>query len=103
MLATSRSCGNMLYFDQNYLPGKITILVSVLIIKYLVAVFFGKGNSCCIFGFNCCLEESEKEKSGMHERQKDSSFKKRVVDSELKNFLVKRFYRQCLEKYLDRL
>ena len=39
----------------------------------------------------------------MHERQKDSSFKKRVVDSELKNFLVKRFYRQCLEKYLDRL
>ena len=39
MLATS--CGNMRCFDQNYQPGKITLQVSVLIIKYLVAVSFG--------------------------------------------------------------
>ena len=31
--------GNILCFDQNYQPGKITLQVSGLIIKYLVAVF----------------------------------------------------------------
>ena len=41
MLATSRSCGNIRCFDQNYQPGKIALQVSVLIIKYLVAVSFG--------------------------------------------------------------
>ena len=41
MLAASRSCGNTCCFDQNYQPGKITLQDSVLIIKYLVAVFFG--------------------------------------------------------------
>ena len=41
MLATSRSCGNIRCFDQNYQPGKITLQVSVLIIKYLVAMSFG--------------------------------------------------------------
>ena len=41
MLTTSRSCGNIRYFDQNYQVGKITFQVSVLIIKYLVAVSFG--------------------------------------------------------------
>ena len=41
MLATSRSCGNICCFDQNYQPGKITLQDSVLIIKYLVAVSFG--------------------------------------------------------------
>ena len=40
MLATSRSCGNIRSFDQNYQPGKITLQVSVLMIKYLVAVSF---------------------------------------------------------------
>ena len=40
MLATSRSCGNIRYFDQNYQPGKIAIQVSVLIIKFLLAVSF---------------------------------------------------------------
>ena len=39
-LAASRSCENTC-FDQNYLPGKITLQDSVLIIKYLVAVSFG--------------------------------------------------------------
>ena len=34
MLATSRSCGNMCCFDQNYQPGKITLQVSVLINKH---------------------------------------------------------------------
>ena len=41
MLAISRSCGNICCFDQNYLPGKITLQVLVLIIKYLVAMSFG--------------------------------------------------------------
>ena len=41
MLATSRPCGNMRCFDQNYQPGKITLQVSVLIVRYLVAMFFG--------------------------------------------------------------
>ena len=41
MLATSRSCGYIRCFDQNYQPGKITLQVSVLIIKHLVAVSFG--------------------------------------------------------------
>ena len=41
MLTTSRSSGNIHCFDQNYQPGKITFPVSVLIIKYLVAVSFG--------------------------------------------------------------
>ena len=35
--------------------------------------------------------------------EKDLSSKKRAVDSELKNFLMKKFYRQFLKKYLDRL
>ena len=41
MLATSRSCGNICCFDQNYQPGKITLQDSVFIIKCLVAVSFG--------------------------------------------------------------
>ena len=51
MLAASRPCGNILCFDQNYRPGKITLQASVLIIKYLVAMSFGQGNMCCIFAF----------------------------------------------------
>ena len=65
MLATSRSCGNICCFDQNYQPGKITLKHSVLIIKYLVAVAFGYCNRCCIFGFNSCLEEIKINKSSM--------------------------------------
>ena len=41
MLATSKSCGNIRCFDQSYQPGKITLPVSVLLIKYLAAVSFG--------------------------------------------------------------
>ena len=37
MLATSKSCGNICFFDQHDLPGS---QVSVLIIEYLVAVSF---------------------------------------------------------------
>ena len=40
MLGTSRSCGKIRYFDQNYQPGKITLQESGLIIKFLVAVSF---------------------------------------------------------------
>ena len=40
MLATSRSCENIRCFYQNYQPDKITLQVTVLIVKYLVAVFF---------------------------------------------------------------
>ena len=40
MLATSRSCGNISCFNQNYQPPKINLQVSVLIIKYLVAISF---------------------------------------------------------------
>ena len=40
-LATSRSCGNMRCVDQNYQPDKITLQVSVLIVRCLVAMFFG--------------------------------------------------------------
>ena len=39
-LAPSRLCGNTRWFDQNYQPGKITLQVSVPIIKTLVAVSF---------------------------------------------------------------
>ena len=39
-LATSRSYGNIRCFDQNYQTGKITLQVSVLIIKHLVDVSF---------------------------------------------------------------
>ena len=41
MLAKGKSCGNIHCFGQNYKSGKITLQVSVLIIKYLVAVSFG--------------------------------------------------------------
>ena len=41
MLATNSSCGNIRCFDQNYHPGKIILYVSVLIMKYLLAVSFG--------------------------------------------------------------
>ena len=41
MLTTSRSCEYIRCFDQNYQPGEIALQVSVLIIKYLVAVSFG--------------------------------------------------------------
>ena len=41
ILTTSRSCGNIRCSDQNYQPVKITLQVSVLIIKYLVAMSFG--------------------------------------------------------------
>ena len=51
MLAKSMSCGNISCFDQNYQPDIITLQVSVLIIRYLVAVSFGQGNMCCSFGF----------------------------------------------------
>ena len=40
LLATSRSCGNIRCFDQNYQPGKMTLQVPVLMIKYLVDVSF---------------------------------------------------------------
>ena len=65
MLATSRSCGNIWRFDQNYQPGTITLQDTILIIKYLVAVSFGQCNMCCISGFNCCLEGIKIDKSGM--------------------------------------
>ena len=41
MFVTSRSCGNLRCFDQNYQPVKVILQVSVLIITYLVAVLFG--------------------------------------------------------------
>ena len=41
MLATNRSCGNILCFDQKHQPGNITLQVSVLIIKYLVTESLG--------------------------------------------------------------
>ena len=40
MLATSKLCGNIWFFDQNYQPGKTNSYVSVLMIEYLVAVSF---------------------------------------------------------------
>ena len=46
MLATNRSWG--CYFNQRYQPGKITLQVSVLIIKYLVAVSLDKV-TCAVF------------------------------------------------------
>ena len=42
MLAARRSCGNICFY-QNYRPGKITLQDSVLIIKYLVAVWISSG------------------------------------------------------------
>ena len=40
MLTTSRPCGNICCFDQNYQPLKISLQVSFLSIEYLVAVSF---------------------------------------------------------------
>ena len=65
MLVTSRSCGNTCCFDLNYQPGEITLQDSLLIIKCLVAISFRSCNMCCIFGFNCYLEEIKIDKSGM--------------------------------------
>ena len=40
ILATSKSCGNMHCSYQHHQPGKITLLVSVLMIEYLVAMSY---------------------------------------------------------------
>ena len=36
---------------------------------------------CCIFSFNCCLEEIKIDKSGMDVWEKDPLSKKRAADS----------------------
>ena len=36
-------------FNQNYLPGKITVQDSVFIIKYLVAVYLLGNVTCAVF------------------------------------------------------
>ena len=54
--------------------------------------------------FNCCLAESQIEKSGMvWICGKRLTILKEGFNSELKDFLIKIFYRQYLEKYLVRL
>ena len=53
------------------------------------------GVAYAIFGYNYHLAEIEIAKSAKHVWQKDSSSKKSTVDSELINFLIKRFYREC--------
>ena len=40
-LAVRRSYGNIHSFDRNYQPGKMTLQVSTLIIKYLVVASSG--------------------------------------------------------------
>ena len=40
ILATRRSCGNILCSYQRYQPGKITLHFSVLMIEYLVATSY---------------------------------------------------------------
>ena len=65
MLAISRLSGNIHCFDRKYHPGNITLQVSVQIIKYLVPCLLGCV-TCCIFGFNCGVEEIEIEESGMN-------------------------------------
>ena len=40
MLATSKSCGKICFFDQHYQPGKMIFQVSVLMIEYLADVSF---------------------------------------------------------------
>lgn len=67
MLGTSGSYETIRYIDQNYLPGKINLQVSVLMIKYLIAAFLNYGwcNICYLFGFNYCFAEIEIKKSGM--------------------------------------
>ena len=53
MLATIKSCGNKCFFDQYEQPGKITSQLSVLMIKYLVAVSFELRMMymCNVFGY----------------------------------------------------
>ena len=48
MLATSKSFGNIYFFDKQYQPGKITLKVSVLVIEYLVFVSFESLAICAI-------------------------------------------------------
>ena len=48
MLATSKSFGNIYFFDQQYQPRKITLEVSVLVIEYLVFVSFESLAICAI-------------------------------------------------------
>ena len=57
---------------------------------------------CCIFSFNCCLEEIKIDKSGMDVWEKTHYLKRGLLVLG-KYFRIKRFYRQCLEKYLDGL
>ena len=71
MLATRKSYGNICFFDQSYQPGKIISQVSILMIKYLVAVSFELWcNVCNIFGYFPILitvvAEIVIEKSAMH-------------------------------------
>ena len=56
ILATSRSCGNILCSYQLCQPGKITLQVSVLMIEYLVATSWIMDDVIhAIFcGFNDC-------------------------------------------------
>ena len=57
MLATSRSCGNVCFFDQMYQPGKIILQVSVLIIKYLVSACLLDKVTCAVFlVFENCMD-----------------------------------------------
>ena len=51
MLATNRSYENICCFGQNYQPGKVTLQVTVLIIKYLVAVHLDKVTCAVFLGF----------------------------------------------------
>ena len=53
------------------------------------------GVTCAVFSALIVVAELKIEKSGTHVWQKDSPSERRVVASESRNFLIKRFYRQC--------
>lgn len=56
ILVTSKSYGNICFFDQHYQPGEITA-------KFSVLMNYGWCNLCYTFRFNyCCSRNSDKEK-----------------------------------------
>ena len=59
------------------------------------------GVACAMFlDFIAVVAEAMIEKNSTHVSQKGSSSEKRAVHSEQRNFIIKRFYRQCLENIL---
>ena len=97
ILATSSSCGKNIHFSyQHYQPGKVTLQISVLMIEYLVVRhrIMDDVKRAIFVALMTVAVEIVIEKSRICAWKKVLSHKKWVRDSELRNFIIKGFYRQ---------